>query len=66
MTGRVVRLPQKIQRIATPNVDAFRIIIQLGAQDKLVGIPSNMYGSKYSMEDTIEVSAWPESKRFQK
>ncbi len=66
MLGREVELPAEINTIATPNVDAFRIILQLGAQDKLVGAPSDMYDSKYSDVDTIEVRAWPEVKEVEK
>jgi iron complex transport system substrate-binding protein len=62
MLGREVELPSEINTIATPNVDAFRIMLQLGAEDKLIGVPSNMYDSKYSDVDTIEVQAWPEVK----
>lgn len=56
--GRSVEIPSSIERIATVNVDAFRMIVQLGAEDKLVGIPSNMYGSKFSKEKTIETLAF--------
>lgn len=66
MAGRTVNLPKEIKTIATPNVDAYRIILQLGAQDMLVGVPSNMYGSKFSQADTIEVLSWSEVKELEK
>ena len=66
MLGRKVEVPSTINTIATPNVDAYRILVQLGAQDKLIGAPSNMYNSKYSEADTIEVLAWPEVKNADK
>ena len=66
MLGREVTLPDEINTIATPNVDAFRVILQLGGQDKLIGVPSDMYDSKFSQVDTIEVIAWPEVKEIEK
>jgi len=66
MLGRKVQVPAEIKTIATPNVDAYRILVQLGAQDMLVGAPSNMYGSKYSDVDTVEVLAWQEVKVLDK
>lgn len=66
MAGRKIKLPDEIKTIATPNVDAYRIILQLGAQDMLVGVPSNMYGSKFSQADTIEVLSWPRVKELEK
>ncbi len=62
MAGRTLTIPKEINTIATPNVDAYRILLQLGAQDKLIGVPSNMVDSKYSKEDTIEVSVWQDAK----
>ncbi len=66
MAGRELTIPADIKTIATPNVDAFRILVQLGAADKLIGVPSNMYGSKYSDVDTIEVQSWPKVKELEK
>lgn len=66
MTGRTVTVPKEIHRIATPNVDAYRLLVQLRAQDKLVGIPSNMYGSRFSQQDSFEVKVWPEAKQVTK
>lgn len=66
MLGRTVVLPGEITKIATPNVDAFRIMVQLGAQDLLIGAPDNMFGSKYSDVDTIEVLTYPEVKEMTK
>ena len=66
MLGREVTLPDEINTIATPNVDAFRVILQLGGQDKLIGVPSDMYDSKFSQVDTIEVIAWPKVKEIEK
>lgn len=66
MLGREVELPAEVKTIATPNVDAYRIILQLGAQDQLIGVPSDMYDSKFSQVDTIEVIAWPEVKEVEK
>lgn len=66
MAGRTVVLPDQVNTIATPNVDAYRILVQLGAADKLIGAPNNMYGSKYSESDTIEVVAWPDVKQLEK
>lgn len=65
MAGRTVTIPATVKTIATPNVDAYRILLQLGAEDMLVGAPSSMYGSKYSEVDTIEVVAWPEVKNLE-
>jgi iron complex transport system substrate-binding protein len=65
MAGRTVTIPANVNTIATPNVDAYRILLQLGAEDMLVGVPSNMYGSQYSQEDTIEVTVWPEVKNLE-
>ncbi len=65
MAGRTVTIPATVKTIATPNVDAYRILLQLGAEDMLVGVPSSMYGSKYSEVDTIEVVAWPEVKNLE-
>ncbi len=66
MAGRKLTIPKNVKTIATPNVDAYRMLVQLGATDKLIGAPSNMYNSKYSKEDTIEVKAWPEVKNLEK
>ena len=66
MLGREVELPAEVKTIATPNVDAFRITLQLGAEDMLIGVPSDMYDSKFSEVDTIEVLAWPEVKEVEK
>ena len=66
ITGRTVTVPKTIDRIATPNVDAYRILVQLGAQEKLVGIPSKMYGSQFSESDSIEIRVWPEAKKVTK
>lgn len=56
--GRSVEIPKQVNRIATVNVDAFRMMLHLGAEEKLVGIPSDMYGSKFSKEKTIEALAF--------
>lgn len=66
MAGRTVILPKKINKIATPNVDAYRILVQLDATDLLVGAPDNMYDSKYSDVDTIEVGIFPKVKELTK
>ena len=62
LTGRTVEIPAKITSIATPNVDAYRILVQLGAQDLMKGVPSKMYGSQFSKDDSIEIRVWPEAK----
>ena len=64
MAGRTVEIPANPERIATPNVDAFRMLIHLGAEDRLVGVPSRMYQSQFSEVETLEIKAWPESKNM--
>ncbi len=66
MAGREITIPKDVKTIATPNADAFRMLIHLGAADKLIGIPSNMYNSKYSKHDTLEIVAYPEAKKIEK
>ncbi len=58
MLGRSVEVPREIERIATVNVDAFRMLLHLGAAERLVGIPSNMFGSRFAEEKTIEARAF--------
>ena len=58
MLGRSVEIPAAVERIATVNVDAFRMTLHLDAGDKLVGIPSDMFGSRFSTEKTIESHAF--------
>ncbi len=62
MAGRTLMIPKEVNSIATPNVDAYRILVQLGAQDKLIGVPNNMFDSKYSKEEQIEVVVWQDAK----
>ncbi len=58
MLGRSVEVPREIERIATVNVDAFRMLLHLGADERLVGIPSNMFGSRFSEARTVEARAF--------
>ena len=58
MLGRSVEVPESVERIATVNVDAFRMALHLGVEDRLVGIPSDMYGSRFSAAKPIEVEAF--------
>jgi iron complex transport system substrate-binding protein len=57
MLGRQVSVPRDVGRIATVNVDAFRMVVHLQADDRLVGIPGDMFGSRFSREKTIEALA---------
>lgn len=57
MLGRQVSVPRDVGRIATVNVDAFRMVVHLQADDLLVGIPGDMFGSRFSREKTIEALA---------
>lgn len=57
MLGRQVSVPRHVERIATVNVDAFRMVVHLQADDRLVGIPGDMFGSRFSREKTIEALA---------
>ncbi|MCG5493966.1 ABC transporter substrate-binding protein [Ectothiorhodospira variabilis] len=57
MLGRQVSVPRDVERIATVNVDAFRMVVHLRADDRLVGIPGDMFGSRFSREKTIEALA---------
>ncbi|AHK80753.1 hypothetical protein M911_12970 [Ectothiorhodospira haloalkaliphila] len=57
MLGRQVSVPRDVERIATVNVDAFRMVVHLQADDRLVGIPGDMFGSRFSREKTIEALA---------
>ncbi|MFP4081101.1 MAG: ABC transporter substrate-binding protein [Ectothiorhodospira sp.] len=58
MLGRQVTVPQEIRRIATVNVDAFRMLLHLRAEDRIVGIPSDMFGSRFSREPPLEALAF--------
>ncbi|ABM62121.1 ABC transporter substrate-binding protein [Halorhodospira halophila] len=58
MLGRSVEVPEAAERIATVNVDAFRMALHLGVEDRLVGIPSDMFGSRFSEAKPIEVRAF--------
>ncbi|MFW6379817.1 MAG: ABC transporter substrate-binding protein [Halorhodospira sp.] len=58
MLDRQVTLPASVERIATVNVDAFRIALHLGAEEQLVGIPSNMFGSRFAQDKPIEARAF--------
>ncbi|MBK1734466.1 hypothetical protein CKO15_04030 [Halorhodospira abdelmalekii] len=58
MLGRNVEIPAEIERVATVNVDAFRMTLHLDADEKLVGIPSDMFGSRFSEDKTIEARAF--------
>ncbi|MFP4130240.1 MAG: ABC transporter substrate-binding protein [Halorhodospira sp.] len=58
MLGRSVEVPREIERIATVNVDAFRMLLHLGVGDRLVGIPSNMFGSRFAREKPVEARAF--------
>lgn len=58
MLGRQVTVPQEIRRIATVNVDAFRMLLHLQVQDRIVGIPSDMFGSRISRNPTLEALAF--------
>ncbi|MCG5538770.1 ABC transporter substrate-binding protein [Halorhodospira sp. 9622] len=58
MLGRSVEVPESAKRIATVNVDAFRMALHLGVEERLVGIPSDMYGSRFSEAKPIEVEAF--------
>ncbi|MCG5536559.1 ABC transporter substrate-binding protein [Ectothiorhodospira mobilis] len=58
MLGRQVRVPKEIRRIATVNVDAFRMLLHLQAEDRIVGIPSDMFGSRFSRDPTLEALAF--------
>ncbi|ANB02862.1 ABC transporter substrate-binding protein [Ectothiorhodospira sp. BSL-9] len=57
MLGRQVSVPKQVERIATVNVDAYRMVVHLQAADRLVGIPGDMFGSRFSREKTIEALA---------
>ncbi|BAU57620.1 ABC transporter substrate-binding protein [Halorhodospira halochloris] len=58
MLGRSVEIPAEVERVATVNVDAFRMTLHLDAGEKLVGIPSDMFGSRFSEDKTIEARAF--------
>ena len=58
MLGRSVAIPERIERIATVNVDAFRMALHLGAEEQLVGMPSDMYGSRFAQAKPVEVRAF--------
>ncbi len=58
MLGRSVEIPERIERIATVNVDAFRMVLHLGAEELLVGVPSDMHGSRFARAKPVEVRAF--------
>ncbi|TDA29917.1 MAG: hypothetical protein DSO04_06755 [Hadesarchaea archaeon] len=54
MVGRTVQLPKNVQRVATTVPDTLRLVVMLGATDRVVGITSYVdmgYASK--MEDVL-------------